>query len=93
MTAKGKKEEAESSPKGNALAKDIVVGEWLATKRDLVRVMVRDFKGHTFVDIRRWYRDVGGDLCPSRKGISCRPGDLKRLRKALREADRRLNGR
>ena len=94
MTTMGKKKEAESSaPKGNALAKDIVVGEWRATKRDLVRVMVREFKGHTFVDIRRWYRDVEGNLCPSAKGISCRPGDMKPLRKALRKADRRVNGR
>lgn len=93
MTAMGKKKNATSLAPTGAPTEDIVVGEWLATKRELVRVMVRDFKGHTFIDIRRWYRDVGGNLCPSGKGISCRPGDLKRLRKALRKADRRLSGR
>ena len=94
MTTMGKKKEAESSvPKENALAKDIVVGEWRATKRDLVRVMVREYRGQKFIDIRRWYRDVEGNLRPSTKGISCRPGDMKPLRKALRKADRRVNGR
>jgi hypothetical protein len=93
MTAKGKKEEAESFPKENALAKDIELGVWRATKRDLVRVMLREYKGQKFIDIRRWYLDVEGNLCPSVKGISCRPGDMKPLRKALRKADRRVNGR
>jgi len=89
-----KKRHATSSvPKGTAPAEDIVVGVWRATKRDLIRVMVRNFKGQVLIDIRRWYRDVGGNLCPSRKGISCRPGDIKPLRKALRNADRRLGGR
>jgi hypothetical protein len=91
MSAMAKKKDATSlGPKGSALAEDIVVGEWPATKRDLVRVMVRNYKGHTLLDIRRWYRDVGGNLCPSGKGISCRPGDIKPLRKALRKADRLL---
>jgi hypothetical protein len=89
----GKKKSATPLAATGAPAEDIVVGEWLATKRDLLRVMVREFKGHTFVDIRRWYRDVEGNLCPSAKGISCRPGDMKLLRKALRKADRRVNGR
>ena len=89
----GKKKNATPLAATGALAEDIVVGEWRATKRDLVRVLVREFKGHTLVDIRRWYRDVEGNLRPSAKGISCRPGDMKPLRKALREADRRVNGR
>jgi hypothetical protein len=56
----GKTKNATSLVPTGAPAEDIVVGEWLATKRDLLRVMVRDFKGHTLIDIRRWYRDVGG---------------------------------
>jgi Transcriptional Coactivator p15 (PC4) len=76
----------------SAQAKDIVVAEWRATKREVLRVMLRDFKGHKLVDIRRWYRDAEGKLCPG-KGISCRPWDIEPLRKALRKADRRLSGR
>jgi Transcriptional Coactivator p15 (PC4) len=77
--------------KQSAQAKDSVVGEWRATKRELVRVMVRYFEGIEFVDVRRWYRDAEGKLCPG-KGISIRPPDLKGLRRALRKADRLLNG-
>jgi hypothetical protein len=72
--------------------KDIVVAEWRVTKRDVLRVMVRDFKGQKLLDIRRWYRDAEGKLCPG-KGISCRPWDIEPLRKALRKADRRISDR
>jgi transcriptional coactivator p15 (PC4) len=92
MSAMGKKKNATSLAPTGAPTEDVVVGEWLATKRELLRVMVRDFKGHTLIDIRRWYRDAGGKLCPG-KGVSCRTGDVKPLRKALRKADRRLSGR
>lgn len=85
----GKKKNAEPSPPMGAAAEDIVVGEWLATKRDLLRVTVRNFKGHTLIDIRRWYRDAGGKLCPG-KGVSSRPADIDSLRKALRKAARLL---
>jgi hypothetical protein len=80
------------APNSSAQAKDIVVREWRVTKRDVLRVMIREFKGHKLIDVRRWYRDADGKLCPG-KGISCRPPDIERLRKALRKADRLLNGR
>jgi len=80
------------APNNSAQAKDIVVQEWRATKREVLRVMVREFKGQKLIDVRRWYRDAEGELCPG-KGVSCRAWDLKPLRKALRKADRLLNGR
>jgi transcriptional coactivator p15 (PC4) len=78
------------APNKSAQAKDIVVAEWRATKREVVRVVLRDFKGLKLLDIRRWYRDAEGKLCPG-KGLSCRPWDVKPLRKALREAERLLS--
>ncbi len=86
-----KKNAKPSAQKKGAQAKDTVVGEWRATKREVLRVMVRNFKGLKLIDIRRWYRDAEGKLCPG-KGVSCRPWDLEPLRKALRKADRLLNG-
>jgi hypothetical protein len=71
---------------------DIVVGKWRANKRELVQVKIRKFNRHTLIDIRRWYLDADGNLCPGRNGISCQPGHLKRLRRALRKAYRLLNG-
>ncbi len=53
--------------------------------------MVRHFKGIEFIDVRRWYRDAHGELCPGR-GISFRRRDLKRLRRALRKVDRLISG-
>jgi hypothetical protein len=88
-----KKKDAKSlAPNNSAQAKDLVVREWRVTKREVLRVMVRDFKGQKLIDLRRWYRDAEGKQCPG-KGVSCRPWDLKPLRKALRKADRLLNGR
>jgi hypothetical protein len=86
-----KKDDKPLAPNKTAQAKDTVVGEWRATKRDVLRVIIRHFKGHKLIDVRRWYRDAEGELCPG-KGISCRPWDIKPLRKALRTADRRING-
>jgi hypothetical protein len=86
------KDAKQLAPNNSAEAKDIVVREWRATKREVLRVMVRDFKGQKLIDVRRWYRDAEAKLCPG-KGFSCRPWDLKPLRKALRKADRLLNGR
>lgn len=71
--------------------KDLVVAEWQATKRELLRVMIRHFKSIELIDVRRWYRDAQGELCPG-KGISIRPPDLRRLRKALRAAERLIGG-
>jgi Transcriptional Coactivator p15 (PC4) len=90
----GKKSNKALTPNKNGQVKDVVVSEWRATKRDFVRVVVREFKGQKYIDIRRWYMDVEGNVSPSAKGISCRSGDdLKRLRKALRKADRLIDGR
>jgi hypothetical protein len=79
------------APKKSAHTKETVVGEWRVTKREVLRVMLRDFKGLQLVDIRRWYRDAEGTLCPG-KGISFRPWDIEPLRKALRKADRLIGG-
>jgi Transcriptional Coactivator p15 (PC4) len=86
-----KKDRRALAPNKSAQTKDILVAKWQATKRELVRVMVRHFKGIELIDVRRWYRDAQGQLCPG-KGISFRSGDLKRLRRALREAGRLING-
>ena len=87
-----KKDAKPLDPNKSAQAKDIVVDKWRANKRELLQVKIRNFKGLTLIDIRRWYRDAQGELCPG-KGISCQLGDLKRLRKALRKTDRLINGR
>jgi len=70
-----------------------VVGEWPHSKGEIVRVAVGTYNGHPFVGMRRWYRDIDGNLQPSRKGISFRPEDLKAARKALRAAARLLKKR
>lgn len=75
----------------SAKTKDVEVANWQVTKREVVRVVIRRFKGNELIDVRRWYRDAQGELCPG-KGISVWPDDLKRLRKALREADHRTRG-
>jgi len=66
-----------------------LIGEWQVSKRDLLRVEIRQFKGTTFVDLRRWYRDALGVLCPG-KGVSVPPDIVRRLWKALRKAELKL---
>jgi Transcriptional Coactivator p15 (PC4) len=87
-----KKSTKPSAPNKNGQAKDVVLHEWRATKRELGRVTIGSFNGRTFIHIRRWYRDAQGELCPG-MGISVEPPNLRSLWKALRKADRRINGR
>jgi len=72
---------------------DSVVGEWRATKTELMRVTVRLYGGHPRIDVRRWFYDASGKLCPGIKGVSLTPEGLKRLRKALRKAQRQIERR
>lgn len=54
--------------------------------RDHLRLAWDAFEGHSFLDIRIFYED-GGDLKPSRKGVTIRPERLAEFRQALEQAE------
>jgi Transcriptional Coactivator p15 (PC4) len=72
---------------------DKLILEWRANKAETFRVMLRQLGSVLLVDFRRWFRDADGKLCPSKKGVSFKPADIKRLRKALRTARKKIEQR
>lgn len=68
----------------------IIVAEWRVTKTELMRVIIREYQGRQFIDVRRWYYDATRKLSPGRKGVSLRLDDIPLLRKALRKAERKI---
>ncbi|CAI4227445.1 unnamed protein product [Auanema sp. JU1783] len=54
-------------------------------------VMVRQFKGKTYVDIREYYTDkASGSMKPGKKGISMSVEQYERLKNLLPELDKRI---
>jgi len=54
-----------------------------------MRMVVTEFGGKPFVDIRQWYKKAGMEkFAPTRKGISLRVEDLPALLKATQKAIR-----
>ena len=54
-----------------ALAEPIVVGEFWANRRgESVRVQLREFEGHTLIDVRRHFTNGDGKLQATQKGIA-----------------------
>ena len=52
-----------------------------------VRITLREYKGNQYVDIRMFFQPKeGGDMIPTKKGITMPVAYLGELRKALKEA-------
>ena len=67
-----------------------LIKEWRASKAERVRVVLNEVGSMLLVDVRRWFRDADGKLCPGRKGISIKASDTQPLRKALRAAEKEI---
>jgi hypothetical protein len=53
---------------------------------DLVRVMLRDFKGRQYVDARIYYMSETGEWLPTKKGLSLAPDMAKKVAEHILEA-------
>jgi len=52
-----------------------------------VRITLREYKGNQYVDIRMFFQPKeGGDMLPTKKGITIPVAHLGELREALKEA-------
>lgn len=57
-----------------------------------LRLALRQFEGHPFIDLRVWYQTEAGQWLPTKKGCSIRRGELEQIGRGLREAYRELFG-
>ena len=71
---------------------DIQVASIRKNARDELRIAIREYEGHIFVDIRQFspYRETG-QMGPTPKGVAVRPQKLKALIDALEAAEKALN--
>jgi hypothetical protein len=67
---------------------EVVVGELRYSKYVWLRVTLSYFRGKPYVHVRQWKSD-GEKLCRG-KGIGLRPDVIKKVRRMLREALKRL---
>ena len=51
--------------------------------RESIVVSETEYKGSKYVDVRIFYKDLGGNLKPTRKGVSIRPEKVSDLLAAL----------
>ena len=75
------------------MADDVVLLELAKSRDEVVRVLVREFKGHRFADLRTYFRDTRTDeLRPTAKGVSLRADMLRQVAEALLAAEATLRG-
>ncbi len=39
-------------------------------KKGIIRIEKKEYKGHTFIDIRKYYQDGDGNWLPTKKGVT-----------------------
>ncbi len=39
-------------------------------KKGVIRIEKKEYKGHTFIDIRKYYQDSDGEWLPTKKGVT-----------------------
>jgi hypothetical protein len=49
---------------------EIVIAEWRINHRQRQRVMMKNYKGVNYVDVRKWFVGKEGDLCPGKQGVA-----------------------
>jgi hypothetical protein len=57
-----------------------------------LRIAVKSYEGHAYLDLRVWWRKENGTWLPGKKGITVRARELADVQRALSEAGRLLGG-
>lgn len=60
--------------------------------KEAVVVETREFKGKPYVDVRTYFTNTEGELCPTQKGVMLKPELAEQVAKAMLEAAAELEG-
>ncbi|GJD95216.1 transcriptional coactivator p15/PC4 family protein [Methylobacterium iners] len=71
---------------------DILIAEIAKNSRERLRIQLREFKGHRFIDLRLFAISADGDFVPTRTGIGFRPDLIDAVVEALEAAQRKAAG-
>jgi hypothetical protein len=76
-----------SSVRRPGLSEPVIVSEFWANRRgESIRVQLRDFEGHTLIDLRKHFTDKTGKLQATKKGLALMVGRLPELAAAINQA-------
>ena len=64
----------------------MIIGKLEKNAFDSIVVQTTEFKGRELIDIRIFYLDSGGELKPTKKGISISPDHVPELIKLIQKA-------
>ncbi len=67
-----------------------VLHEFKRNAEETLRVSLSTFKGRTYVDIRLFYEDDGGELQPTKKGVTVTPELWDSFRAGIAAAEEEL---
>lgn len=68
----------------------MIISEIERNQKECIRVSLKEYKGHRFIDCRIFWKDDAGEYRPSKKGISLNDETVKEVITALSKADREL---
>jgi len=64
-----------------------IIAELKKNSREIIRVAIELHRGKTVISIHTWYCDDDGKLKPGRQGVAYELKHLKRISKALKQAN------
>ena len=68
-----------------------LITEFEKNSQEVIRVQLREFRGHQLLDVRVFYHpEEGGEVRPSKKGISVSAELVPKIRAAIEEAEKAL---
>lgn len=53
------------------------------SKRHIVRVQINEFGGREFLDIRTYFENKDGEMCPKKNGVTLAPEKAEELANAI----------
>jgi hypothetical protein len=59
--------------------------------KDKIIIMLKEFKGKQYIDIRTYFENQDGEWIPTKKGISLTPDNLDDVIKFLKEAKQKVS--
>jgi hypothetical protein len=65
---------------------DTVIAEFAKNRREVIRIAIGDYKGHSLVHVRAWVpQSETGAMIPTRNGLSLRREVIPQLIEALQK--------
>jgi hypothetical protein len=75
-----------NSPARDEVKNDQDIGELIKNTEETLKLRLRTYKGHQFLDIRSFWKKDDTEFIPTKKGITIPKGKLKEFSKLIGKA-------